>query len=67
MIKLMLLASLLLGGCANFTQFTQALNERELTSCIKYQGSMRVAGGHVAISGVTATGGAKIQDCQNDQ
>lgn len=67
MLRAWLLLVLALPSCANFAQFTDALNNREITSCIAYQGSMRIGtlgGGHVAISGVTATGGASLRDCQ---
>lgn len=56
------------AGCANFEQFINALNEREnLSSCIHYQGSMRIGGmtgGSVAIDGWTVTGQTTMDMCQ---
>ena len=53
-------------GCQGYLSLVEGLNQRELQSCIRYNGSMRVgavSGGHVAISGLTATGGAPIDTC----
>lgn len=62
-----LILTLALSGCAGFSSLMEDMNRREVTSCVHYQGSMRVAGGHVAISGVTATGGARLQECQDER
>ena len=66
---IVLLLLLMLCGCASgsYAKFIEGLNERQITSCVRYQGSMRAGGittgGSVAIQGITSTGGADLKTC----
>ena len=58
-----------ISGCAGLSQLTEQLNARQLTSCIRWHGSMRaggIFGGQVAVEGITATGGAMLESCRED-
>lgn len=52
---------LALTGCMNMTSLMQALQERQVTSCLYYQG---MAGIYGSVRGVTATGGATLEQCE---
>ena len=55
------LLMLALQGCAGgFMTLIEGLNERQVQSCIKYEGN---AGPYLRVMGVTATGGVKLMDC----
>lgn len=56
----------LLSGCAGFASLAETLNERQVQSCIRWQG---FAGGgwpgvpQVQVQGMTATGGVTLAQC----
>ena len=53
-------------GCTSFNSLVQTLNERQLASCIKWQGSMSAGAGigaSGAVQAVTITGGMTMDDC----
>ena len=53
-------------GCTSFSSLVQTLNERQLASCIKWQGSMSAGAGmgaSGAVQAMTVTGGMTIGDC----
>lgn len=52
-----------LNGCTNWTSFMQSLNERQIQSCLYYEG---YAAGYVRVKGVTATGGVKFSECKGE-
>jgi hypothetical protein len=52
---------LVLGGCTQQVSLPEMLNLREVTSCLYYEG---YGGPYVALHGITATGGATIEQCQ---
>ena len=61
-------AVLFMSGCASIASLAATMNERQIQSCLKYQGI--VGGGmgataNVQLNGVTATGGASLQDCMD--
>lgn len=62
---LLLIAGLLLSGCASFASFAATLDQRQIQSCIKWQGFVGGgwAGGQVQVMGMTATGGVKLNQC----
>ena len=53
-------ALLLCCGCTGLASLANTLNERQITSCLWYQGA---AGPYAQVTGVTATGGAKLDLC----
>jgi hypothetical protein len=55
---------LALAGCGSYRGFIDSLNERQLTSCVEYQGTIGnlVTGGGY-IRGLSATGGAELAEC----
>lgn len=63
----MCVLAFLLVGCASFHSFVDALNERQIASCLELSG--QVSGGFGAAAsgqyrGITATGGVPIEVCQ---
>ena len=65
MTRLAVLALLCLalgGGCADVASLGKTFNDRRVTSCIWFSGSY---GPFVGIHGVTATGGATIDQCES--
>lgn len=54
-----LVALLLLGGCADVARLAEILDARDITSCLVWTGSYAGVGVH----GITATGGATIEQC----
>ena len=56
----------LLSGCTGFASLAETLNERQVQSCIRWQG---FAGGgwpgvpQVQVQGMTATGGVTLAQC----
>ena len=64
---LLLLACLFLSGCSGYLQLIDGLNHRQITSCLYYDGSIRVggplSGGAGHFRGITATGGAALEHC----
>lgn len=67
--KWLMLAGLVtsLSGCGGYIQFIDGLNERQIQSCLRYNGTTRVGtlyGGEGALRGITATGGASVADCR---
>ena len=62
----MLSLLLALQGCTGFASLAQTLNERQVQSCIRWQG---FAGGgwpgvpQMQVYGVTATGGVSLAQC----
>ena len=64
MLGLMVVASSLVG-CQSYLSLIDGLNQREVQSCLEYQGMIRAgtgAGGH--LRGITMTGGADIEVCR---
>jgi hypothetical protein len=59
---LLALALGLLAGCTqgSLTEFIQALETRQVQSCVKYEGN---AGPYVRVEGTTATGGFPLAEC----
>ena len=55
-------AMLILQGCTggSFMTLVQGLNERQVQSCIRYEGN---AGPYLRVMGITATGGVKLAEC----
>lgn len=60
---LFILVVLTLSSCTSWTNFMQSLNERQIQSCLYYEG---YAAGYVRVKGVTATGGVKFSECRGD-
>jgi hypothetical protein len=58
---LSLLLALTLGGCSGLGQLAEVLNARDVTSCIVWEGH---ASAYVHVKGITATGGATLDQCQ---
>lgn len=53
-------------GCSGYTRFIDGLNQRQIRSCLKYDGTARIGGlmgGYGSLEGITATGGAEMQEC----
>lgn len=50
----------ILVGCSSFQRFVDTLNERQLSSCICYEGD---GGGIARGMGCTVTGGADLAQC----
>lgn len=48
------------SGCTGLASLADTLNTRQVTSCLWYQGA---AGPYAHVTGVTATGGAKLELC----
>lgn len=48
------------SGCTGLASLAETLNTRQVTSCLWYQGA---AGPYAQVTGVTATGGAKLDLC----
>ena len=63
---LVLAILLALNGCAGLSSLAQTMNDRQIQSCIRWQG---FAGGgwpgvpQVQVHGITATGGVKLETC----
>lgn len=55
--------SLLMTACTNWTSFMQSLNERQIQSCLYYEGH---AMGYMRLKGITATGGVKLSECRGE-
>lgn len=55
-----ILMGLALSGCTGVASLTAALNDRQVTSCLWFQGA---AGPYATVLGVTATGGTPLQHC----
>jgi hypothetical protein len=58
---LSLLLALTLSGCSGLGQLGELLNARDVTSCVFWQGN---ASAYLSVRGVTATGGATLDQCQ---
>lgn len=52
--------TLWLSGCTGLASLADTLNTRQVQSCLWYQGA---AGPYAQVTGVTATGGAKLELC----
>lgn len=65
MLRSLLLAALftLLSGCTGLASLADSLNERQVQSCIQWQGHISSLGGGVQVRGVTATGGVPLASC----
>jgi hypothetical protein len=55
----LLVVALPCGGCASVASLADTLHARGITSCLAWTGSYAGVGVH----GVTATGGATIEQC----
>lgn len=56
-----LILALALSGCSGFASMMASLNERQVTSCIFWDGH---ASAYLSVKGVTATGGATLEACR---
>lgn len=58
---------LILFGCTSYLKFIDGLNEREVQSCLEYNGAISTGTGFGSSSGslrgITATGGASLETC----
>ena len=55
-----LVAAATLSGCTGFSSLVQSLNERQVQSCLYYEGNISA---YVRLKGISATGGVKLEDC----
>ena len=55
----------MLSGCAGLASLADTMNERQIQSCIRWQGFAGgvLSGAQVQIQGVTATGGVTLKEC----
>lgn len=58
--------ALSLSGCQSYLSLIDGLNQRQVQSCLNYNGAISLGagvGGSGALHGITATGGATLEDC----
>lgn len=60
---------LMLTGCTSLASLAETMNERKISSCIKWQGFVGgpMVGAQVQVQGITATGGATLRMCQGGE
>ena len=51
-------------GCTSFASLANTLNDRQVQSCLFYQG---MVGPYAHVRGITATGGAPLDVCLKEQ
>lgn len=66
---LMVAIPMFISGCAtSYMEFIETLNEREVQSCIEYNGSVNygtgIGGSSGSLHGITVTGGAPLELCK---
>lgn len=59
---------LTLSGCQSYLALVEGLNERQVQSCLEYNGAANLGGAGIgassgALHGITATGGANLETC----
>lgn len=65
-LMLIMAVAVMLTGCSSYLKVIEGLNERQIQSCLRYDGAVSagiVFGANGALRGVTATGGADIAMC----
>ena len=58
-----------LSGCASLASLADTMNERKISSCIRWSGFVGgpLTGAQVQVQGITATGGATLRTCQGEK
>ena len=57
---LVIIAAITLTGCTGFASLVQSLNERQVQSCLYYEGNISA---YVRLKGVSAIGGFGLENC----
>ena len=66
MLVLGILCGLVLTGCASFQSFLNALESHQVSSCIRWQGTLALGagiGGNGLVQAITKTGEATMEQC----